>query len=86
MEGALWVDARTDLGDLFRGTLTLRQVWVRLQALPADALIWHVIRDEQAREKSEARERRVDSAVDMMRRRAAEHAARAARRAAEEEG
>lgn len=41
-----------DLGDLYRGELTLRQVWVRLRALPGDSAVHRSISDRA--EKAEA--------------------------------
>lgn len=63
VEGSLWVYGRTDLADFYRGTLTLRQVWVRLRALPEEAPIWAVLDAE--REKAEQRKQvdEIDAAL-----------------------
>lgn len=52
VEGDLWIHGQTDLGDLYRERLTLRQVWVRLVAMPAEAGWWGILRAEH--EKAEA--------------------------------
>lgn len=59
VEGSLWVHGRTDLADLYRDRLSLRQVWVRYRALPAEAPIWAVLRDEYEKAENEKREAEV---------------------------
>lgn len=47
MEGSLAL-AGVDLGDLYRGAMTPRQLWVRFQALPVDSYIKRVLAAEFA--------------------------------------
>lgn len=47
----MWAHAHTDLGDLYRESLTLRQIAVRIEALPPDAHLWAVLRDEREKSK-----------------------------------
>lgn len=56
-----------DLADLYRDELTLRQLWVRLKALPADAPLVAALNaaEEQAQRAEEAAA--VDDAMAMMR-------------------
>lgn len=54
----MWVYGHTDLGDYYRGDLSLRQVMVRLLSLPAESPTWDVIREQE--EQAQARRQVAD--------------------------
>ena len=41
--------AHTDLGDFYRGTLSLRQIQVRIAAMPLDAPLIQVLEERESR-------------------------------------
>lgn len=49
----------TDLGDFYRDRLTLRQIYVRIIALPAEAPTWRVLEKWDAEAKAADKEREV---------------------------
>jgi hypothetical protein len=55
----------TDLGDLYRGEMTLRQLWVRMQALPADCPFWLEVEAERERDAVDQQARDIDNVLDM---------------------
>lgn len=59
MEGSLWVYGHTDLTDFYRDRLTLRQIYVRIRALPAEAPLVRLLAAEQEKAEVEAKEREV---------------------------
>lgn len=68
MEGSLWVYGHTDLGDFYRGTLTLRQVYARLTNLPHEAPVWRVLEKWDRQAKAEQTERDVLDTLAQFRR------------------
>lgn len=42
------------MADLYRGRMSLRQVWVRIRALPPDSPLWIVLRGEFAEAEEQA--------------------------------
>ena len=61
VEGDFWIHGQTDLGDLYRDEMTLRQTFVRLIALPHESRTWTTIRDEAEREQTQEQERELRS-------------------------
>lgn len=57
-----------DLADYYRGEMTMRALWVRIQALPAEAWLWRELRAEAERAEEAQVSRDIDEAVAMMRR------------------
>ena len=66
VEGDLWRYAQTDLTDFYRGALTLRQVWVRFIALPAEAAIWERLREQDERAESARKLADIDDVMQMV--------------------
>ena len=64
----MWVYAHTDLGDFYRDRLTLRQIWVRIKALPPDAPLIAVIEAMDADAEAEAKQREVEETLARFRR------------------
>lgn len=63
----MWVYGHTDLTDFYRDRLTLRQVWVRLVALPAEAPVWGVLEGMEERAKEARQVNEIDQALAMFR-------------------
>lgn len=55
----------TDLADLYRGEMTLRQLWVRMQALPADTPFWVEVESARERDAVDQQVRDIDNVLDM---------------------
>lgn len=65
----MWLKG-TDLGDLYRGTLSLRQVWVRVQALGSEATptpLHHAIHEAEERLAVAQREADLDDVMNRYR-------------------
>lgn len=52
MEGSLWVYGQTRLADYYADRLTLRELANRFFALPPEAPVWDIVREEQERAKA----------------------------------
>jgi len=57
----LWVYAHTDLGDFYRDRLTLRQIWVRIKALPPDAPLLAILEAEAGEAQAQAKADEIDA-------------------------
>lgn len=56
-----------DLADVYRDRLTLRQVWVRIKALPPDAPLWAAVAADEDRSERARLADDIDAALTMMR-------------------
>lgn len=57
--------AQTDLGDFYRGTLTLRQVLIRIQALPDDSPLQLLLAHQAAQVERERNDAEIDQALSV---------------------
>lgn len=53
-----------DLADLYRDRMSLRELWVRVQALPHDAPLWTVQAAAVEKAKAEKRSADIDDALN----------------------
>ena len=65
VEGDLWVHAQTDLADFYAGRLTLRQIWVRMGAMPPETFCGAVVRTLAERAEAASKFSDVDAALNM---------------------
>lgn len=65
VEGSFLRYGLGDLADLYRDRMTLRQVWVRIQALPGDAPLWEAVRADQEVAAERQKLRDLDNVLDM---------------------
>lgn len=65
VEGALWRYG-TDLADLYRDQMTLRQLWVRIRALPGDSPVHRAVEDARVRAELDQKAQDVDDAIAMV--------------------
>jgi hypothetical protein len=49
-----------DLADVYRDRMTIRQLWVRIRALPADAPLWESYRAEEQKAEQAKRSAALD--------------------------
>lgn len=54
-----------DLGDLYRERLTLRQVWVRIRALPPDSAVHRSVHDQAEKAQTDQLAQDVEDALAM---------------------
>lgn len=64
VEGSLWVYGQTDLKDFYRGALTLRQLWVRICSLPAEAPLSRLLDAEAEAAAEKAAQRKQVEDID----------------------
>lgn len=48
--------------------MSMRQLWVRIQALPADCPLWVAVDDDRAESEAKAEAESIDETLAMMRR------------------
>lgn len=65
VEGSFLRYGLGDLADLYRGRMSLRQVWVRIQALPDDAPLWNAVRVEHELAEERRKLHDLDNVLDM---------------------
>ena len=65
LEGSFLRYGLGDLGDLYRDRLTLRQLWVRIQACPEDSPLWLAWRSAQERAEAERKVAEVEDTLSI---------------------
>lgn len=56
----------TDLADLYRNEMTLRQLYVRVAALPPESQVAAIVREARAAEEKARAEGRIDAALALV--------------------
>lgn len=56
-----------DLGDLYRGAMSLRSTWIRLRCLRPDAPLFAALREDEELEAEQERNAAIDDALNRYR-------------------